>query len=59
MQESLKEEWANVIRELSPQNQQTMTTMVKLAKIAETSAFHAAEERADQGTASLPQHHPA
>ena len=49
MQESLKEEWANVI----------MTTMVKLAKIAETSAFHAAEERADQGTASLPQHHPA
>ena len=55
----MKEEWADVIRELSPQNQQTMTTMVKLAKLAENAAFHAAEERADQGTAPLSQHHPA
>ncbi len=56
MRESMKDEWADVIRELSPQNQQTMTAMVKLAKIAENAAFHAAEDRTDQETAPLPQY---
>ncbi len=59
MQGSLKDEWTDVIRKLSPQNRKTLTAMVKLAKMAEKAAFHRAEERTDQGTSSLSRHPPA
>ena len=58
MQESLIDEWTNVIRKLSPQNRKTLTAMVKLAKMAENAAFHMAEKRTE-GTSSLSRHPPA